>query len=130
MKLSSDIKCYILLSHYVWMDHSSFKIFYYIPSAGIPAFSTELTNAVTKFSGRFHSSQFQILCTHHKMSVFGHRRTSSLNLQKKVSTVGSLEETTHRTSTYDPINGEVMRADWRIYKRHVISDKEKVGVYL
>ena len=38
----------------------------------------------------------------------GYRRTSSLIIQKEVSTVGSLEEPTHRTPTYDPIYGEVM----------------------
>ena len=48
-----------------------------------------------------------------KSDCNGHRRTSSLNLQKEVSTVGSLEEPTHRTPTYDPIYGEVRAADQR-----------------
>ena len=47
----------------------------------------------------------------------GHRRTSSLNLQMEVSTVGSLEEQTHRTPTYDPTYGEVMVRESKEYKR-------------
>ena len=35
----------------------------------------------------------------------GHRRTSSLNVQKEVITVGSPEEPVHRTPTYDPMYG-------------------------
>ena len=45
-------------------------------------------------------------CVHiPKVSVMIHRHTSSQNLQKEVSTVGSPEEPTHRTPTYDPIYG-------------------------
>ena len=60
-----------------------------------------------------------------------HRHTSSQNLQKEVSTVGSPEEPTHRTPTYDPIygrgNGPLTEG---IQKRQVISEEEKVGVSL
>ena len=52
-----------------------------------------------------------------------HRHTSSQNLQKEVSTVGSPEEPTHRTPTYDPIygGGNWLRIEG-IQKRQVISE--------
>ena len=59
-----------------------------------------------------------------------YKRTSSLNLQKEVSTVGSPEEPTHRTPTYDPIYGGGNGPQTEeIHKRQVISE-EKVGVSL
>ena len=56
-------------------------------------------------------------CAHiPKVSVMIHRHTSSQNLQKEVSIVGSPEEPTHRTPTYDPIYGEVMGCGLKEYK--------------
>ena len=66
-----------------------------------------------------------------KVSVVDIRRTSSLNLQKGVSTVGSPEEPVHRTPTYDPIyrGGNGLWTEG-IHKRQVISEEEKIGVSL
>ena len=54
-----------------------------------------------------------------------------LNLQKEVNTVGSPEEPTHRTPTYDPVygGGNGPRTE-EIQKRQVISEEEKAGVSL
>ena len=54
----------------------------------------------------------------------------NLNLQKEVSTVGSLDEPTYRTPTYDPIYGGGNRLMTEgIQKRHVIFEEE-VGASL
>ena len=59
----------------------------------------------------------------------GHKSTSNLNLQKEVSTVGSLEELTHRTPTYDLICGAGIGPRTEgILKKQVISEEEKVEV--
>ena len=87
----------------------------------------QLQNLVAGFIPR--NSKF---CGHiPKVSVMIHRRTSSQNLQKEVSTVGSPEEPTHRTPTYYPIygGGNWLRIEG-IQKRQVISEEEKVGVSL
>ena len=69
-------------------------------------------------------------CVYSKGEWRRRRRTSILNLQKEVSTVGSLEDPTHRTSTYDSIygGGNGLRTEG-IHKRQVIYE-EKVGVSL
>ena len=68
------------------------------------------------------------MCIHQKGECIGHRSISSLNLQKGISTVGNLKESTHRTPTYDPIYGGGNEL-WTegIHKRQVIPEEEKVG---
>ena len=60
-----------------------------------------------------------------------YRRTSNLNLQKGVRTVGSPEEPVHLTPTYDRIfgGGNGSRTEV-IQKRQVISEEEEFGVSL
>ena len=62
----------------------------------IHVFSTRSTNLVPKFGRWLNPSHFQILCIQPKYELIRHRRTSNMNLQKEVSTVGSLKELAHQ----------------------------------
>ena len=68
---------------------------------------------------------------HLKDECIGHKRTSNLNLEKEVSTVGSPEELVHLTPTYNSkYRGRNSPKTVRINKRQEFSEEEKVEVSL
>ena len=97
----------------------------------ILAFSAESTNQFQNLVVGSIPRNYKFCVNNPKGECIGQRCTSNLNLQKEVNTVGSLEEPVHQTPTYNSIY-RGSNGPWteRIHKRQIISEKEKVGVFI